>query len=352
MSEDDFAKLADTAVLDDSIDDTFGDVELNKYQREVIKHVAEPYINKIIKQTGKNFARVALEFLTRGPGLTNFNFFDGILELIKEGLSTKFIDRIGEIYEKDYRFEKAYSAIMNQWEDKNENIDEELADIAENIDNVDDNDRRLLRNTLNMVAILMSDKYKSLITNELKRFYSNPNIPKLLRELAYRLNTEIDPTKDITVQAAKIYLDFIEKHKILESNLRPISNLYFMISSAISLSTFRRMSYRKPSEREVLRINRYIINRNKFLENTRNNNNSEIIAKYNEYLGDKETRRAFFNLVDIIEDNFDDKLKVQEGLINLENKILKNIGNKPTGYPELDRAKNSKKVLSIFYGIE
>ena len=84
----------------------------------------------------------------------------------------------------------------------------------------------------------------------------------------------------------------------------------------------------------------------------RNNNNSEIIAKYKEYLGDKETRRAFFNLVDIIEDNFDDKLKVQEGLINLENKILKNIGNKPTGYPELDRAKNSKKVLSIFYGIE
>ena len=352
MSEDDFAKLADTAVLDDSIDDTFGDVELNKYQREVIKHVAEPYINKIIKQTGKNFARVALEFLTRGPGLTNFNFFDGILELIKEGLSTKFIDRIGEIYEKDYRFEKAYSAIMNQWEDKNENIDEELADIAENIDNVDDNDRRLLRNTLNMVAILMSDKYKSLITNELKNFYSNPNIPKLLRELAYRLNTEIDPTKDITVQAAKIYLDFIEKHKILESNLRPISNLYFMISSAISLSTFRRMSYRKPSEREVLRINRYIINRNKFLENTTNNNNSNIIIKYKDYLGDKETRRAFFDLVDTIELNFDDKLKVQEKLINLENKILQNIGDKPTGYPELDRAKNSKKVLSIFYGIE
>lgn len=352
MSEDDFAKLADTAVLDDSIDDTFGDVELNKYQREVIKHVAEPYINKIIKQTGKNFARVALEFLTRGPGLTNFNFFDGILELIKEGLSTKFIDRIGEIYEKDYRFEKAYSAIMNQWEDKNENIDEELADIAENIDNVDDNDRRLLRNTLNMVAILMSDKYKSLITNELKRFYSNPNIPKLLRELAYRLNTEVNPSEDITNQAAKIYLDFVNDNNIIESGLKPITNLYFMISSAISLSTLRRAFYRESNEKEILKINKYIINKRKFLENTTNNNNSNIIIKYKDYLGDKETRRAFFDLVDTIELNFDDKLKVQEKLINLENKILQNIGDKPTGYPELDRAKNDKKVLSIFYGIE
>jgi len=352
MSDDDIAKLDNSIVLNDSVNDTFGDVDLNKYQQKVIKHIAEPYINKIIKRTGKNFGRIATEFIIRGPGLTNYNFFDGVLDLIKERLSINFIDRIGEIYEKDFRFEKAYSAIMNQWKDKDANIDEELVNIAENIDNTSDNNKRLLRNTLNMVAILLSDKYKGLITKELKSFYSNPNIAKLLRELAYRLNTEVNPSEDITNQAAKIYLDFVNDNNIIESGLKPITNLYFMISSAISLSTLRRAFYRESNEKEILKINKYIINKRKFLENTRNNNNSNIIKKYEKYLGDKETRRAFFDLVDTIELNFDDKLKVQEKLINLENKILQNIGDEPTEYPELDRAKNDKKVLSIFYGIE
>ena len=352
MSDDDIAKLDNSIVLNDSVNDTFGDVDLNKYQQKVIKHIAEPYINKIIKRTGKNFGRIATEFIIRGPGLTNYNFFDGVLDLIKERLSINFIDRIGEIYEKDFRFEKAYSAIMNQWKDKDANIDEELVNIAENIDNTSDNNKRLLRNTLNMVAILLSDKYKGLITKELKSFYSNPNIAKLLRELAYRLNTEVNPSENITNQAAKIYLDFVNDNNIIESGLKPITNLYFMISSAISLSTLRRAFYRESNEKEILKINKYIINKRKFLENTRNNNNSNIIKKYEKYLGDKETRRAFFDLVDTIELNFDDKLKVQEKLINLENKILQNIGDEPTEYPELDRAKNDKKVLSIFYGIE
>ena len=352
MSDDDIAKLDNSIVLNDNVNDTFGDVDLNKYQQKVIKHIAEPYLVKIMKRTGKNFGRIAAEFIIRGPGLTNFNFFDGVLDLIKERLSINFIDRIGEIYEKDFRFEKAYSAIMNQWEDKDANIDEELVNIAENIDNTSDNNKRLLRNTLNMVAILLSDKYKGLITKELKSFYSNPNIAKLLRELAYRLNTEVNPSEDITNQAAKIYLDFVNDNNIIESGLKPITNLYFMISSAISLSTLRRAFYRESNEKEILKINKYIINKRKFLENTTNNNNSNIIIKYKDYLGDKETRRAFFDLVDTIELNFDDKLKVQEKLINLENKILQNIGDKPTGYPELDRAKNDKKVLSIFYGIE
>ena len=50
--------------------------------------------DRIMKKTGKNFARVGLEFLTRGPGLTNFNFFDGVLDLVKESLSADFVDRI------------------------------------------------------------------------------------------------------------------------------------------------------------------------------------------------------------------------------------------------------------------
>jgi hypothetical protein len=358
MSDDDIARLGNYSALleddddDEGGDDTFGEVGLDKYQQKVIKNVAEPYITKIMKRTGKNFARVGLEFLTRGPGLTNFNFFDGVLDLVKESLSTDFVDRIGEIYEKDFRFRKAYSYIMNQWAKRDTNVDKELIDIAENYDVASNDEKILLRNTLNMVAILLSDKYKNLITKELNSFYSNTAVPKLLRELANRLNTEVNPSGDVTAQAAEILRDFARDYKILESNLRPISNLYFMISSAISLSTFKGATYKEPVEKETIRINKYIINKRKFLENTRNNNNSNIIEKYKKYLGDVETRKAFFNLVDTIELDFNDKLKVQEDIINLERRIMYNIGDKPTGYPELDKARDSKKILSIFYGIE
>ena len=245
MSDDDIARLGNYSALleddddDEGGDDTFGEVGLDKYQQKVIKNVAEPYITKIMKRTGKNFARVGLEFLTRGPGLTNFNFFDGVLDLVKESLSTDFVDRIGEIYDKDFRFRKAYSYIMNQWKKRDTNVDKKLIDIAENYDVANNDEKTLLRNTLNMVAILLSGKYKNLITRELNSFYSNTAVPKLLVELADRLNTEVDPSGDVTAQAARILRDFARDHKILESNLRPISNLYFMVSSAISLSTFR-----------------------------------------------------------------------------------------------------------------
>ena len=72
-----------------------------------------------------------------------------------------------------------------------------------------------------MVAILLSDKYKNLITKELNSFYSNTAVPKLLRELANRLNTEVNPSGDVTAQAAEILRDFARDYKILESNLRP-----------------------------------------------------------------------------------------------------------------------------------
>ena len=52
-------------------------------------------------------------------------------------------------------------------------------------------------------------------------------------------------------------------------------------------------------------------------------------------------------MVDIIEDNFDDKLKVLESLINLENKIFKNIEDKPRGCAELDRVKIVKSIEYI-----
>jgi len=334
MSDDDIAKLDNSIVLNDSVNDTFGDVDLNKYQQKVIKHIAEPYINKIIKRTGKNFGRIATEFIIRGPGLTNYNFFDGVLDLIKERLSINFIDRIGEIYEKDFRFEKAYSAIMNQWKDKDANIDEELVNIAENIDNTSDNNKRLLRNTLNMVAILLSDKYKGLITKELKSFYSNPNIAKLLRELAYRLNTEVNPSEDITNQAAKIYLDFVNDNNIIESGLKPITNLYFMISSAISLSSFR---FNYDDRRNINSDNQLVTNLlNKYKTNKISSDpiTNNILNELNSYLQitkniDDEEIKSVNNIINSIKKDFEEIIKYfnygdKNKIIDLERKIREN----------------------------
>jgi len=336
MSDDDIAKLDNSIVLNDGVSDTFGDVDLNKYQQKVIKHIAEPYLVKIMKRTGKNFGRIAAEFIIRGPGLTNFNFFDGVLDIIKESLSTNFIDKIGEIYEKDYRFEKAYSAIMNQWEDKNSNIDKELIEIAKNYDNTDKNEKALLRNTLNMVAILLSDKYKDLIIKELKSFYSNPNISKLLKELAYRLNTEVDPSKDVTAQAAKIYLDFVDdNNKVLESGLKPITNLYFMISSAISLGSFR-FNY---GGKKKVNLNNQLIT--KLLDIYKNDKTSfniitnNILNELNSYLqitkniDDKEIK-SVNNIINSIKKYFEEIIKYfnygdKNKIIDLEKNIRKNL---------------------------
>jgi len=336
MSDDDIAKLDNSIVLNDGVNDTFGDVDLNKYQQKVIKHIAEPYLVKIMKRTGKNFGRIAAEFIIRGPGLTNFNFFDGVLDIIKESLSTNFIDKIGEIYEKDYRFEKAYSAIMNQWEDKNSNIDKELIEIAKNYDNTDKNEKALLRNTLNMVAILLSDKYKDLIIKELKSFYSNPNISKLLKELAYRLNTEVDPSKDVTAQAAKIYLDFVDdNNKVLESGLKPITNLYFMISSAISLGSFR-FNY---GGKKKVNLNNQLIT--KLLDIYKNDKTSfniitnNILNELNSYLqitkniDDKEIK-SVNNIINSIKKYFEEIIKYfnygdKNKIIDLEKNIRKNL---------------------------
>ncbi len=336
MSDDDIAKLDNSIVLNDGVNDTFGDVDLNKYQQKVIKHIAEPYLVKIMKRTGKNFGRIAAEFIIRGPGLTNFNFFDGVLDIIKESLSTDFIDKIGEIYEKDYRFEKAYSAIMNQWEDKNSNIDKELIEIAKNYDNTDKNEKALLRNTLNMVAILLSDKYKDLIIKELKSFYSNPNISKLLKELAYRLNTEVDPSKDVTAQAAKIYLDFVDdNNKVLESGLKPITNLYFMISSAISLGSFR-FNY---GGKKKVNLNNQLIT--KLLDIYKNDKTSfniitnNILNELNSYLqitkniDDKEIK-SVNNIINSIKEYFEEIIKYfnygdKNKIIDLEKNIRKNL---------------------------
>jgi len=371
MSDDDIAKLDNSIVLNDGVNDTFGSVDLNKYQQKVIKHIAEPYLVKIMKRTGKNFGRIAIEFITKGPGLTNFNFFDGVLDLIKERLSINFIDRIGEIYEKDFRFEKAYSAIMNQWEDKDTNIDEELASIAENIDNTSDNNKRLLRNTLNMVAILLSDKYKGLITKELKSFYSNPNISKLLKELAYRLNTEVNPSADVTAQAAKIYLDFVNDNNIIESGLKPITNLYFMISSAISLSSFRfnyggRRDIDLDSQLVTNLLNKYKTNKISFDRITNN-----ILSELNDYniqttgnFEDDEIRKVN-NTINSIKKDFEEIIKGFENknknkIIDLERKIREKFTTFDINYLTINRkefkilekmknlADRDKNILNIY----
>ena len=371
MSDDDIAKLDNSIVLNDSVNDTFGDVDLNKYQQKVIKHIAEPYLVKIMKRTGKNFGRIATEFIIRGPGLTNFNFFDGVLDLIKERLSINFIDRIGEIYEKDFRFEKAYSAIMNQWEDKDANIDEELVNIAENIDNTSDNNKRLLRNTLNMVAILLSDKYKGLITKELKSFYSNPNIAKLLRELAYRLNTEVNPSENITNQAAKIYLDFVNDNNIIESGLKPITNLYFMISSAISLSSFR---FNYDDRRNINSDNQLVTNLlNKYKTNKISSDpiTNNILNELNDYIQTTdnfkvdEKIRKVNSTINSIKKDFEEIIKSFENknknkIIDLERKIRENFTTFGIEYLTINEkefkilkkmknlADNNKNILNIY----
>lgn len=358
MSDIELSALDDKLSLieaESDINDTFGDIGLNQYQREVIKNVAEPYINKILRQTGKNFANVAIQFLTKGPGLTNFNIFHGVLDIIKEALSASFIDRIGEIYNKDFRFKKAYSSIMNQWKNRNANIDEDLIYIAENYDNATNDEKLLLRNTLNMVAILLSGKYAWLIVDELERFYGNSKVPALLRKLADDLNQKIDPSKDVTRQAANILLKFNKDYKILESGLRPISNLYFMISSAISLSS---LGVEIPEEeKDVVKIGKYMINRTEFLDNFETNNsfiNENIIKKKSLKdmdETDKQIRSAFLDLVDTVETDFDDKDKLREKLLKLENSIYQKIRDIPTGQYNLDAARNSNKLLTVFKGI-
>jgi len=337
MSDDDIARLGNYSALleddddDEGGDDTFGEVGLDKYQQKVIKNVAEPYITKIMKRTGKNFARVGLEFLTRGPGLTNFNFFDGVLDLVKESLSTDFVDRIGEIYEKDFRFRKAYSYIMNQWAKRDTNVDKELIDIAENYDVASNDEKILLRNTLNMVAILLSDKYKNLITKELNSFYSNTAVPKLLRELANRLNTEVNPSGDVTAQAAEILRDFARDYKILESNLRPISNLYFMVSSAISLSTFK-----------------FLINRDKKYTDSDYNLATLLVNAYN-------TNSDYIKTITAINEKLlSESKQYADTVANIDDERLKNTSRTidivVTGLKEIAESvkyKDKRKIISL-----
>ena len=119
MEADDFENLDeipdDLEYEDDNPDNEILDLdEISRTELDHIKRIASPFVTEFIELTGKNLYNFAVSFLENGPGLANFNIFDGMADLFYKVMTSDFINQFSKMYNADYRLRKAYETIVQQ----------------------------------------------------------------------------------------------------------------------------------------------------------------------------------------------------------------------------------------------
>lgn len=296
MSEDEWKDLDNMTSLmsedgEDNYDEDIGGTnraDLNEYEIKAIEKAASPYLTRFMEQTKKNLYDAAVSFITRGPGLTDFNIFKGVFELIYESLSEDFVERLGKLYNSDEKFRKAYSAITDILTKEKVNIVKKIEDLANKvagkeksndiaesniladkldnlrkgvrdarkslkvvpkIENSDDNgtkqnnnnpvnesadlkDITTFRALVNIISILMSKSYKSLILSELK--LKHRHSARAVEELTGFVEFVNDKSKSVSQEdlpkiVAEYYLEYCTN-----ADINSIPSLIYMVSAAIS----------------------------------------------------------------------------------------------------------------------
>lgn len=258
MSEDEWKALDNmsTTILseDDVEDDDSYDIsgtsrpELSEHEMKAINKAANPYLTKFMEQTGKNLYDTMVSYITKGPGLTDFNIFKGVFELIRESLSEDFVSRLGRMYDKDIKFRQAYGKVVDILTKNGKNI-------VKNIDNLtnrivgktaptvsDDsqvnnepaiNDITTFKALVNLICILLSENYKGLILREFKSKHSHS------ARAAQELNSFVDfVNSNVNKYSAKDFPRIVAQYYVencSESNdINSIPSLLYMVSSAIA----------------------------------------------------------------------------------------------------------------------
>lgn len=224
-------------------------IEEDKFNEQIVKKIAQPFYKTFSKQIGKNLLQFGLEFISKGPGLTRFNIFNNVWNTIKQEISSNFLDKFKDIYYNDIKLNKSYEYVISKFGSiyKDNPIEDTLYEISNHI--VDDeiyddytttpDEAKLFKHVFNVVYMLCYGKYSRIILKELQKFYSNGNI---IADMLMKLGSDIYKisrtysAEEAMFQIAKLYM---ERYGDLKNagpykKYKPISSLFFMISSAIA----------------------------------------------------------------------------------------------------------------------
>jgi len=110
--------------------------EKDLYEKQNQKNIKKATENQIWKTFKSNSKDTILQFLTYGPGKTNFKVFLNTLNSIINGvMSDRFIEKFGKIYNADSKLRMAFDNIMSNLTSNEdvETISSELLSIAKSI---------------------------------------------------------------------------------------------------------------------------------------------------------------------------------------------------------------------------
>jgi hypothetical protein len=246
ISEDEWKDLDNmtTILSEDDTTDDVGDIidtsrpDIDEYEMKAINRAAYPYLTKFMEQTGKNLYDTIITYITRGPGLTDFNIFKGTFELIRESLSEGFVTRIGRLYEKDMKFRESYTKILEPLIRRGKNITNNIDDLANKVaeDNASPGEIALFKAFVNLICILLSDNYKGLVLKEFKSKHSHS--ARAVQEISNFVGfVDINSKKYDPIEFPKIVAKYYVENCSRNNDINSIPSLLYMVSSAIASYT-------------------------------------------------------------------------------------------------------------------
>jgi len=247
ISEDEWKSLDNmTTILseDNEEADEVGDIinttrpDINEYEMKAINKAAHPYLTKFIEQTGKNLYDTIITYIIKGPGLTDFNIFKGVFELIKESLSEDFVARIGRLYEKDMKFRESYTKILEPLIKRGKSIIDNIDDLANRVaeDNASPGEIVLFKAFVNLICILLSDNYKGLVLKEFKSKHSHSG--RAVQEISNFVNfVDTNSKRYDPIEFPKIVAKYYVENCSRNNDVNSIPSLLYMVSSAIASYT-------------------------------------------------------------------------------------------------------------------
>lgn len=240
---DELDSIPDEIVNEDPADDILDLDEISKYEIEHIHKIAEPIYAVFKEKMGRNIFNFVSSFLANGPGLANFNIFDGMEEAFIDAFSISFIEHIGKIYNDDYRLRKSYSVIVSQLGKNKMTIHQNLLILAKNASklvrkndttNINKEQLTLFKGVINVLSILFNKYYYPILSKEMKRTVKDGGLlVDRLNLFIKDMNKAIKERKDIEERTGWIAQAYL--NHFADGKYKSISTLFFLISSAVSL---------------------------------------------------------------------------------------------------------------------
>jgi len=374
ISEDEWKSLDNmTTILseDNEEADEVGDIinttrpDINKYEMKAINKAAHPYLTKFMEQTGKNLYDTIITYIIKGPGLTDFNIFKGVFELIKESLSEDFVARIGRLYEKDMKFRESYTKILEPLIKRGKSIIDNIDDLANKVaeDNASPGEIVLFKAFVNLICILLSDNYKGLVLKEFKSKHSHSG--RAVQEISNFVNfVDTNSKRYDPIEFPKIVAKYYVENCSRNNDVNSIPSLLYMVSSAIASYTMVGGNIKgiKISKTLKLTKNLNILNRALKGTNLKVKPNGHIIYKhtdgknydidYFKFLDDLDKNKGSFGNINL---EYDDNTKFID--VQLFKKLLEEIiddSNLQTKYAKYivnDQQETERKQNNIEQGL-